>query len=157
MKVRFLSSSPKFGHPDEHLPPSVAQALIAAGFAEACPRPNYGTAEYLAEHAEISASARPNPTDVNPTVAGVEWGVRDKDLSPFSKVLVLKRTGATVTYYDAPPADAPLTIVQRFRDLTNTNVDELNANAITAAKKQADANKETERVGVCQKIFASRA
>ncbi len=141
----------------EHVARSLAEVACGFGQAELCPRSNYGTAEWAAERAALAAHAAVNPTDVNPTVAGVQWGVQDKSLSPFSRVMVLKRSGSTIEYFDAPPADAPLTIIQRFSDLTNTTADEAGFAAITAAKQQAEANKETERVGTFQKIFAGKA
>ena len=158
-KIKWLHhpTKPELNGTTEHVARELATIACGYGQAELCPRPGYGSPEWLADRAALSAAAHANPTDVNPTVAGVEWGVQDKSLSVFSKVLVLKRSGSTIEYFDAPPADAPLTVIQRFRDLTLTDRDEAGAAAITVAKKQAEANKETERVGVCQKIFASRA
>jgi len=156
MKVHFLPASPKHGQPDEHLPPSVAQALIAAGFAEACPVPRRGTNEYLQMRKEQTAHLTPNPADVNTTVQGEEWGVQDKGTSMFSQVMVVKRVGAETFYYDAPPVDAPLTIVQRFRDLTLTTADEASAIAVAAAKKQAEENKEADNKGVWASIFPKK-
>lgn len=110
------------GRKDErvHVPQSVGENLIFRKLAQRCPRPNYGTPEWIAERQAADAQRVPMSADADPNVKGVEWGVKDKDLSPFSKVLVVKRVGSATTFYDALPADCPPSIRARFESLTAT-------------------------------------
>jgi hypothetical protein len=120
-----------------NLPAHIAQVLIASGQASAFPMPVRGSKEWLKARLEQSASANaPDVHDVSPTVAGVEWGVKEKSLSPWSEVQVIKKVGAEVFYFAHPPADCPRSIVARFKELTSDKRDVTAAEALDAAKRQ---------------------
>ena len=110
MKVRFLPPSPKAGT-IEHLEPFRAQPLIDAGFAEEIKYKNH--VERLAALEKKRAAALPPPTD--------QWAINESRHDPNSRFIVAHTSVNGVTYYDAPPADAPVHVKQRFADLVATD------------------------------------
>jgi hypothetical protein len=128
-------NSPKAGL-TEHLPPLVAQTLIASGFAELCSMPERGSAGWLAARKEQAATVTaPGPHDVVPSAPdGIEWGVKT---TASGKVMVLKRIDGQLFFLDGPPADAPAGIRQQWLAATAANP-EANAVALAAAKAAQD-------------------
>ena len=78
--------------------------------------------------------------DVNPCVVGTEWGVKDASDSGFRCVTVIKKVGAETTFFSAPPADAPKSIIQRFNDLSNSTGSTAAADLDAAKRQQAEYN-----------------
>jgi hypothetical protein len=111
MRIKYLPSSPKAGQV-EHIANSVGATLIAAGFAEAVPYKDFR---------ERLAAETPQAFAIAPPV--VEWGVKERHLSRFGLVVVVKKVGSETTYYSAPPDDAPPSIKQRFAELNQTPLD----------------------------------
>jgi hypothetical protein len=131
-------NSPKAGL-TEHLPPLIAQALIATGYADACPMPARGSAGWLAARNEQAQTATaPSAYDTVAGAPGITWGIQNQR---SGKVNVIKRVDSDTFFFDAPPADCPRSIIQQFLDAAAVNT-EANAVAIAAAKK---AQEEQER------------
>lgn len=100
MKINYLPPSPLAGQ-TAHLPPERAQALVDAGFAVAVPYKNYQ--ERLADTM---------PKSVAPLV---QWAVNEK--AAGGAVIVKTVNVGDVSYYSAPPSDAPQAVVDRFNYL----------------------------------------
>jgi len=97
-------NSPKAGI-TEHLPPLVAQTLIAAGLADAVKYKSY--VERLND--EQAAMTKTPPV--------VSWGtlqVTPTASTPYG-VVVTKEVLGEKTIYDSPPKDCPPVIAARFR------------------------------------------
>ncbi len=156
MKVTH-KNSPKAGL-TEHLPPLVAQTLIASGFAELCPMPERGSAGWLAARKEQAATVTaPGPHDTVPAAPdGIEWGVKT---TASGKVMVLKRIDGQLFFLDGPPADAPAGTLAQWFDATAANP-EANAVAIAAAKKaqqeQDRKDKSAGNISVMAAMFGSK-
>jgi hypothetical protein len=117
MKVRFLPPSPKAGT-IEHLEPFRAQPLIDAGFAQFIPPAKRGTNEWLAERAEEEALRIASiPSSAS------RWSIRESTSNDPRVRFVVAKTSplGETTFYDAPPADAPLKIKQQFADAIATD------------------------------------
>jgi hypothetical protein len=137
-----------------HVPRSVAEIAIYRGEAKLCPRPAYGTAEWVAERQAAAAQAVPVSGDVDANAKGVTWGLRDRDQSPLSVVTIIKRSGCTTTFYSAPPSDCPPSIVEQWQAMTQTEGSSAAARgAVEVAKQKQFAQKEDERLGVLAQIF----
>jgi hypothetical protein len=137
-----------------HVPRSVAEIAIYRGEAKPCPRPNYGTPEWIAERQQAAANAVPHTGDVDANSKGVEWGIQDRAQSPLSIVTIIKRSGCETTFFKEPPADCPPSIVAQWQAMTQTEDASGSARAATEAAKQKQyAQKEDERVGMFAQIF----
>ncbi len=149
MKIKYneFVANPALRNTETNLPAHVAQVLIAQGVAVAVRYKNF--VEYMnAEHAQASAAH-----SVNPSVQGVEWGIRDKALSRFSKVLVVKRIGAATTYFETPPSDCPPSIRARFESLTNPVSNPVD---IEQERNRQYEQREQERVGTAGILYGSK-
>jgi hypothetical protein len=73
MKIKFVAPSPKAGT-EEHVSATVANNLIAAGFAERCPIAPRGSKEWLEQRLEQSRRASPH--------GGSFFGVSDDSVDP---------------------------------------------------------------------------
>jgi hypothetical protein len=133
MKIRYLAASPKVGQV-EHIRNDVGVTLIAAGFAEAVPYKDFR--ERLREEGQGGA----HPQSTNPCVDGVEWGIKDASDSGFRCVTVIKKVNSETTYYSAPPADAPKSIVKRFDELSNSTGSTAAADLDAAKRAQLEYN-----------------
>lgn len=129
MRIRFVPPSPKSGTV-EHCENAAGRALILAGLAEAVPYKDFR--ERLA--AEFSSAS--GAGNVNASVVGISWGIRESDGSAYSQNVVVKRVGAETTFFSAPPDDAPESIKRRFAECASKNP---NAAAEALAQAKADA------------------
>jgi hypothetical protein len=69
----------------------------------------------------------------------------------------MKRTGCTTTFFSAPPADCPPSIVSQWRQLTDTgDVVAAGRGVIEAAKQKQHEQKENDRVGLYSTIFGKK-
>ena len=91
------------------------------------------------------AGAGNNPANVNPNVAGVEWGVLDRN-TQFREVTVVKKFSDTTLYFSTPPADAPKSIKQRFADLTNSTGSTAAADLDAAKRAQLEYNEKIKEI-----------
>jgi len=121
-RIKYIAPSPKAGRID-HVYPHIADTLVSAGLAEHIVYKDFR--ERLA--AEFS------PPAVAPVV---EWGVQDKTQSPFSSVLIIKRTGCETQWLKEPPVDCPPSIVARWAELTNAENPELVSERLQQLKNQ---------------------
>lgn len=142
-----------------HVPRSVAEVAIYRGEATLAPRPAYGTPAWIEEQQERDANRPLIAGDAVPSiVAGTEWACLDKAPgSIMSCVRIVKRCGAETTYFSSPPADAPPSIVARFKALTST-IDpeafrEQEAQERNNRQQQQAAQKRAECVGVASLIY----
>ena len=147
-------NSPKAGL-TEHLPPLVAQTLIASGFADASPMPERGSAAWLAARNEQAQTCTGTAADTVAGVSGIEWGIHQSG----KVVAVIKRVGSDTFFFDTPPADTPRSIVQQFLDAASLSP-EANAVAIAAAKaaqdEQARKDKWAGHRTVMSAVFGSK-
>ena len=105
MKIRHIvPGSPKFGT-EEHIENTVGRTLVAAGFAEEIAYK--GFQERLAAEQALRQKTAPPP-------AAAQWAVQDS-VSCGRKIMVVKTYLGVVTYFDAPPADCPLQVRQRWQ------------------------------------------
>lgn len=101
-----------------HVPRSVAEVSIYRGEATLAPKPAYGSKEWVEERQALDANRPAQPGDTVVGKAGIEWGVQDKGLYSWSKVLVIKRlSSGEIFYLDGPPADCPESIKRRYYEL----------------------------------------
>ena len=121
MQIRFLSG-PKINQ-TEHCENIAGRALVLAGLAE--------EVKYRDFRERLAAEAFPQ---AEPPVT--EWAVIDADGSAWSVVRVCKKVGSTMTFYSAPPEDAPRVVVEKFDLLTNA-VKNDPAEALAKAKREA--------------------
>jgi hypothetical protein len=158
MKITYTQfvADPALRGTTTNLPAHIAQVLIAQGAAKAEPMPARGSAGWLAARNEQAATATvPDAHDTVAGVAGVEWGIHVRGVV----VAVIKRVGSDTFFFDAPPVDCPLGIVQQFLDAANLSP-EANAVAIAAAKKAQEEQARKDKwagQGVVRKaIFGSK-
>lgn len=138
-KIKYISPSPKSGQ-IEHVQPHIAETLVRAGFA--VPVPYKGYVDFLNSEGGNDVSAAPV----------VEWGVQDRaGTSLHSKVHIIKRTGAETTYFSAPPADCPPSIVARWKALTNS-AEPIDMEQVRAREYEQH---EKEKVGFYNTMFGS--
>lgn len=142
----------------EHVPRSVAEVAVAYKQAVIEPRPNYGTSEWIAERQAADSGRSPNFGDAASTVQGVEWGIRKKDEgSPWSKNVIVKRSGAEKTFFTSPPPDCPPSIAAQLRQLNGTV--ELDPDSVRERVVQEqyrhETQKEKDKVGVLGMIFGT--
>ncbi len=116
MKIRYNEyvANPELRNTIKNLPAHVAQVLIAQGVAAHVPYTS------VKDRIESEASLLPKPKPL-----AVEWGVQDANLSQYSRVTVIKRFGSETTFFAAPPADCPPSIVARFKELTDGTAQEI--------------------------------
>jgi hypothetical protein len=138
---------PELNGTTEHVSRAFADVAVGYGQAEVCPKPNYGTPEWLQERWEQSARAVPQPGETNVCVEGVQWGVQPAIAGyKWSKVMVIKKVLSEVFYFALPPSDCPLPIVQQYWDLVGRVEDPetiriREAQLYNAAQAQAEADK----------------
>ena len=144
MKITYTEyvPDPKLRGTTAHLPAHIAQVLIASGQAKAVPYKDFR--EILADDDAVRAAAAPPVT--------VEWGIRDKDRSVHSQVLIIRKLGAELSFFLAPPKDCPPSIVQQWKDMTkvDTSADRV---AFEKAKQEQQARQHDEKIGVLQDIY----
>jgi len=133
----------------EHVARELGTVAVGYGQAERCPRPAYGTSEWLEERRMVDANRPAMAGDAVVGVQGIEWGCQDRGLYPQSRVLVIKKVGAETVFYDGPPADCPESIRRRYQELVGTPVNsETEAEAIRvreAELKKSSAGAERAR------------
>lgn len=141
----------------EHVARSVAEVAVAYKQAVVEPRPNYGTKEWIEERQSADAQRVPTSADVDPNVkGGIEWGIKDRAQSGFSKVTIIKRTGCETTYFDAPPSDCPASIVARFRALTNLLDPDVALLQRERAKTAQYVQEQEEKKGLLRQIWSGK-
>jgi hypothetical protein len=122
-------SKPELNGTKEHVSRQFAEVAIGYGQAEACPRPRYGTAAWLAERKAMSAAANPaaatewnkisgnSAPDVSvPFTAGVVWSIHPDVRS--GRTYVVKESGREKSYFEWPPDEAPDVIKKQFKEMS---------------------------------------
>ncbi len=157
MKVTH-KNSPKAGL-TEHFQPPVAVALIAAGFADACPLPKRGTAGWHEARAEEERQRPPNPTDTN--VVHVWPPIWETGTLPISGTpVILYRSGGEVTRFDdvkvAKKSGCRKDVIKRYKDLVNNLP---NSDAIEYQREQRELAQQqqhaAEKLGVLAKVYTA--
>jgi len=138
MRIRWTShpSDPSKNGTLEHVAREFA--IVACGYKQAEPAPYKNYHERLSETASVGT----DPSNVNPTVSGTEWGVIAAAESQFRQDTIIRRRGAEVLYYSGPTSEMPKSIIAKWEQLVNSpNQDAVNVAAVERAKAaQADYN-----------------
>jgi len=95
MKIRYINPSPKAGQ-ISHERPDTARTLIAAGFAEAVPLPERGSAGWVQARLEQGRAQQgpPNAHDTVVTSHAPVWSVAEEYQGiPIGGVVMLRSTG----------------------------------------------------------------
>jgi hypothetical protein len=117
MRIRYteFALNPALRGTITHLPQHRAQPLIDSGAAVELPYKNY--VERLNDE-QAQRAAEPKPKDA-PVIG---WIIRESTGNdPRVRFVVVKTTPHETTFYDAPPADAPESIKQKFKDTLATD------------------------------------
>jgi hypothetical protein len=136
MRVKFINPTNKKFGTVEHIENTAGRTLIAMGEAEAVPYKDFR--ERLAAEAAVGSHS----TNVNPGVLGTEWGLIPSETSSFRQDVVVKREGASTTYYSDCPPEAPAAIKKQWADLKG--LDRF-ANVRAVEKAKADGAEYYER------------
>jgi hypothetical protein len=110
MRIRHLSG-PKKGQ-SEHCENTAGRALILAGLAELHPYKNY--IERLSEETKLRTGCTPGDAVVS---MDTTWGVRDTTGSPFSHVVIIKKSRGETFFYEFVPEGCPKSIADKFQRL----------------------------------------
>jgi hypothetical protein len=99
-----------------HLPQHRAQALIDSGAAVELPYKNH--VEYLNDYEAQRIAALPKSA-----APATGWGIRESTSNDQRMRFVVTETSplGETTFYDAPPAHAPLSVKQKFADAVATD------------------------------------
>ena len=89
-------------------------------------------------------------------MVGVEWGLKDRSQSPFSKVLIIKRVGAQTFYLESPDADTPPSIVARWAQLTNAENPELVRERIEQLKSKQLTQQSVEKQSTWAALWSGK-
>jgi hypothetical protein len=151
MQIKYteFAPNPALRNTITHLPPHIAQNLIAQGVAIGIPYKHYS--EFLsAEHRTGS-----DPSNVNPTqISGVEWScsVLPHDIG---RVVIWRKSGGEVARTEneaqAIQMGVPPSVLTRFRELKLAAQGGINYNEVAHAE-QAKRDAE-EKGGVWKTIF----
>ena len=113
-------------------------AIVVASYNQAtiCPRPNYGTKEWIEERQAADAARGINKADTAiPFVVGVRWGLQSH---PLAGDVIVRESGSEISYYsDAVTAEhfgCPKSLVAEFNRLTDTRAAQNQENAKIAQK-----------------------
>lgn len=85
---------------------------------------------------------------------GTEWGLKEKDpASLLSRNMIIKRVGAETIYYSAPPADCPLSILEKWKAITAVENPEVAAERLLNEKNKQVGQQEKEKLGMLAQIY----
>jgi hypothetical protein len=113
-------------------------AIVVASYNQAtiCPRPNYGTKEWIEERQAADAARGINKADTAiPFVVGVRWGLQEHSTAG---TVIVRETAHEIAYYgDAATAahyGCPKSLVAEFNSRTDNRAAQNQENAKIAQK-----------------------
>ena len=135
----------------EHVAREAIAPYLVSGQAVLCPAPNYVVR--LSEESAMRTKASPGDTVVS---METEWGVRDTTGSPWSHVVIIKKSRGETYFFESVPKDCPKVIADKFNRLVaataSAGADRAAIDKATQEQQIRELNDRTEKY----KVFSPR-